>query len=57
LDLAHILLYAVNRISDIGRTYIADCGQIAAITAAYEVHKTLNRILADTHEIDRSIKD
>jgi hypothetical protein len=50
-----ILIYVVSRIHVICSTYVASCGQIAAVTAAYELRQTLNQILANTQRIEHSL--
>ena len=37
--------------------YIASRGQISALTAVYEIHQTLQQILASTEKIDHSLHD
>jgi len=52
-----ILIYVVNRIYAICRIYVLGCGQIATVTAAYEIRQPLQQILASTAKIDRSLHD
>jgi hypothetical protein len=52
-----ILIHVVNRVYAAFRIYVLCCGQFSAVTAACELRQTINQILANTHEIDRSLQD
>jgi hypothetical protein len=38
------------------RAYVDGCGQLAAVKPAYELRQTLDKILANTERIDRSLR-
>jgi hypothetical protein len=54
---AAVLIYVIHSMYPATRAYVDGCGQLAALKEAFELRQKIDKILANTARIDRSLRD